>query len=78
MDTLSLTAALERGRMTRIELATALGVDQSTVYRWMQADSYTGVSPSAVQLSRMAALLRLTDQEARALGRWFAARGEAP
>ena len=78
METLSLTEALERGRMTRIELATALGVDPSTVYRWMQACHYTGVSPSAGQLSRMAALLRLTDQETTALGRWFAARGEAP
>jgi len=78
MNILSLTDALERGRMTRLELASALGVDQSTVYRWMQADSYTGVAPSAAQLSRIAALLRLTDAEAVALARWFAARAEAP
>jgi len=76
MDTLTLTDALERGRMTRLELASALGVNQSTVYRWMQADSYTGVAPSAAQLSRMAKELRLTDQETASLARWFAARAE--
>ena len=75
MKHLSLPDALARAGSTYQELALALGVAPSTIWKWCSTDKrYLRSAPAAGQLSESAAFLRLGAQEHAAVAEWFAAR----
>ncbi len=72
---LSLTDAIAAAELSRAEVATALGVPSSTVWRWeATASAYKGYSPSYTQLERLCGLLRLSVMQQARLVSWLAAR----